>query len=840
MDELMNLSEGHLTMLRDGSAISDAVIQARGYRTVTDPKELADLGFAPRQRRVPALLLPLHTTDGGIGPCMLRPDDPRIVQDKDGKTRRLKYEAPKDSGTRLDCPPTCLAALGDPAIPLWVTEGQKKADALASLGLCALALLGVWNWRGKNAAGGITFLADWDNVALNNGREVRLVFDSDVMVKAGVRLALDRLMMHLQRRGAHVVAVYLPNAPDGGKLGVDNYLAQGHTLLELEALVEAPHPAPRAAASQVELLDSLPDAMRRPLRLLDGHAYAAAWLPCRVTRTEKLSASGVVMTLIPPEVVNEIRLFVVRDDGLVFGEGADQAPAELGFEVLLSEVPRADKTLTTKAVKAYRAGARPNPLEVFGRVCDVLERFMDFNSSLADQATMCAMVACYILATWFLDAFNAMGFIWSNGDKGAGKTNLIILIAEMAYLGEFILSAGTMATLRDLADYGALLAFDDAENVNDPKRFDPDKRALLLAGNRRGATVPLKEPVGARGWRTRYVDAFCPRCFSAIRMPDNVLGSRSIVVPLVRTNNRAKANADPKDYVLWPHDRRKLVDDLWALALAHLGEMKEYDAKIADRAAVVGRALQPWRALLAIGLWLDSKDTTGVLKWKNDKDVNQGLFDRLDALSVAYQTERPELELSDLTVLVLKALQAICDGSDGSDGSDGKDIDRSYKKNLFSDEIRVRVDGIAEEDDVDISWMGEPAKRTLRIGRILGQLRFEAKRTGKKRGWLIDGKHLGKLLFSYNILIPIPSQPALPSQPSQTGEPEGEAAARGGGARDLDESDNSDKPDHPCRVGANHRTWWRRKGEREWKCNLCHPATSPHIETWTVPPEAGG
>ena len=50
-----------------------------------------------------------------------------------------------------------------------------------------------------------------------------------------------------------------------------------------------------------------------------------------------------------------------------------------------------------------------------------------------------------------------------------------------------------------MADYGATLAFDDAEGLSDPKKTDPDKRALLLAGNRRGNTVPLRnqQAIGA-------------------------------------------------------------------------------------------------------------------------------------------------------------------------------------------------------------------------------------------------------------------------------------------------------------------------------------------------------
>jgi len=48
-------------------------------------------------------------------------------------------------------------------------------------------------------------------------------------------------------------------------------------------------------------------------------------------------------------------------------------------------------------------------------------------------------------------------------------------------------AGGSFASLRDLADYGATLAFDDAELLAESGKGDPDKRALLLAGNRRGA-----------------------------------------------------------------------------------------------------------------------------------------------------------------------------------------------------------------------------------------------------------------------------------------------------------------------------------------------------------------
>jgi hypothetical protein len=80
----------HRAML-EASALSPGVMNARGYRSITDAKELLVLEFAPRQVRVPGLLLPLHTTDGIQPFSVYRPDDPRIVGEK-----AVKYEFPEN------------------------------------------------------------------------------------------------------------------------------------------------------------------------------------------------------------------------------------------------------------------------------------------------------------------------------------------------------------------------------------------------------------------------------------------------------------------------------------------------------------------------------------------------------------------------------------------------------------------------------------------------------------------------------------------------------------------------------------------------------------------------
>ncbi|HNC09537.1 MAG TPA: DUF3854 domain-containing protein, partial [Anaerolineales bacterium] len=722
------LSQPHHDSLR-ASTITDEVIAARGYRTVTEADELRKLGFAPNQCRVPGLLLPLHTTDGQVGLNVYRPDNPRVVEDRrktnpDGThpVRVMKYELPKNAGVRLDCPPNCHAQLANPAIPLWITEGQKKADALVSAGMCAIALLGVWNFVGKNEYGGITFLADWQYIALND-REVHIIFDSDLMTKHPVRQALERITQHLQRKGAHVSAVYLPQQVDGSKAGVDDWLAAGHRVEELGNLLDTPRPAPKPADPLVEILDSTPSTISRPLTLINGHGYAATWLYVKTTRTESLNRQGEVIRHDPPQSVKTRRLFIIRSDGAIFGEGADHPIEELGIDIHLPEMPMPEKLWSSEGVRKYRKGNRPVPVNVFAQIVNVIGYFIDFDRSISDQRTMAECLACYVLSTWFLDAFTVTGFIWPNGDKGSGKTNLITIVAEMAYLGQVILAGGSFASLRDMADYGATLAFDDAENLSDPRKTDPDKRTLLLAGNRRGAKISVKEMSSDRTWHIRYVNAFCPRLFSAIRLPDPVLASRTIIIPLIRTSDRSRANIDPLDYSAWPCNHAELLDDLWALALANISDISRHDTAIAKLSRLAGRQLQPWRAILAVAAWLEEKGVAG-------------LFKRLEELSVNYQSERSEFESSDMTTLVIKAIieYAVTNSTSKTNVANAaRNPEWTFTTSSLTDFIKQLAGGV--DDDLNPEHIN-----SQRIGHVLRRLRLpkpNRPRGQKSRLWKI-------------------------------------------------------------------------------------------------------
>jgi len=298
-DERGELLDQHAKLL-ETSAINAGIASRRGYFSVANATALKQLGFSKRQSElVPALVIPLWNVRGESAFHQARPDRPRL---HDGKP--IKYETPSGVRMALDVHPAAQPRLGDPSGPLVVTEGVRKADASLSHGVDAIALLGVWNWRGTNGAGGKAALPDWEHIALD-GRDVYLAFDSDAKSKPQVRAALQRLGRFLEARGAVVRLVRLQPATDGGKTGLDDYLAAGGDLGELLATSAA------LAEQRSDLLDyqftDLGNAHRFVAMHSDRFRYSREekrWLEWRdgrwrrdVTGAAERAATEVVETL---------------------------------------------------------------------------------------------------------------------------------------------------------------------------------------------------------------------------------------------------------------------------------------------------------------------------------------------------------------------------------------------------------------------------------------------------------------------------------------------------------------------------------------------------------------
>lgn len=189
------------------------------------------------------------------------------------------------------------------------------------------------------------------------------------------------------------------------------------------------------------------------------------------------------------------------------------------------------------------------------------------------------------------------------------------------------------------------------------------------------------------------------------------------------------------------------MNDLWALGLAHLPALSHAEMLTNDNAALAGRTLEPWRAILATALWLDDQGA-------------KGLFKRMNALSLAYQKERPDFESGDLTQLTVKALLR-CMKTSVSSVSSVASIKKGESVKcwtLKTKDITEAAKAVVTEEELDM----DPERLTSRrLGRVLGRLRLEKNSDTSKRAWLVKETDLDRLSLAFGLVDSGKADPSL-------------------------------------------------------------------------------
>ena len=161
------------------SGLSDATIAAAGLYT-PPPGDLPRLLSARLVDKVRHVLV--FPYDGASHTIPMRRAD-EFVRCKlfppvsDGQGHTIRYYQRAGTPPRLYIPATARAALADPAVPLLITEGEKKALKANQEGLASVAVGGLWNWQTNGRP-----IADLDRIDWVE-RETVVVPDSDVWTR---------------------------------------------------------------------------------------------------------------------------------------------------------------------------------------------------------------------------------------------------------------------------------------------------------------------------------------------------------------------------------------------------------------------------------------------------------------------------------------------------------------------------------------------------------------------------------------------------------------------------------------------------------------------------------
>ena len=496
-DECPQLLEHHSSQLR-ASGISVEVIKERGYESVTDAKRLRELGFSSNQMSLPGILMPLQGVDGTVVGYQYRPDYPRTR-----KGKPAKYESPLGQPNRIDTNPLCRDRLADPHIECWIVEGIKKEDALVSAGEVATGLTGVWNWRGKNAFGGKTSLADFELIAWND-RTVYLAFDSDWRQNPQVRQAVERLASHLRRQGAVVYIVDIPPGQNGEKQGVDDFLSSGHSVEDLKALAVASTEDEKESRELFGAHFTYQDRLYLEVRKHDG-GYAFAYLEGdNVKLTLEVAVDDKVLKPLPlPEVEGRV------------------------LEIV---------GLPTEDIVHARLCS---PDELYARVKNHVAKYVDLSPLDVELSTYYPLFSCFSLKV------NTVGYLRYLADTGKGKTRAKKVVGDLCFYPVYASGASSFSGMARMQErWRGTLVIDEAD-------FAGEKEAQLVKylnlGFERWQYYILSDKKNPRF--QDYFDPFGPKVL-AMREPfrDNATEGRLLSITMHETQNLDLPIILPKEY----------------------------------------------------------------------------------------------------------------------------------------------------------------------------------------------------------------------------------------------------------------------------------------------------
>ena len=136
------LQDHHLADLK-GSGLSDGTIQDSRCYSAQEPTTRELLGFGVG----PGLVFEFPGTENekGVPFVQVKPDT------RPEWMNGAKYISPKGAGCRVYVPPILPAErLKNPRVPLYLTEGAKKALKACQEGLACVALAGVDAWKDRS------------------------------------------------------------------------------------------------------------------------------------------------------------------------------------------------------------------------------------------------------------------------------------------------------------------------------------------------------------------------------------------------------------------------------------------------------------------------------------------------------------------------------------------------------------------------------------------------------------------------------------------------------------------------------------------------------------------
>jgi hypothetical protein len=125
--------------------------------------------------------------------------------------------------------------------------------------------------------------------------------------------------------------------------------------------------------------------------------------------------------------------------------------------------PRDFKTWSVSAIEEFRNGNRPEPSEVFNKLCRLISKYVYFDQ----RHSPVQAIALWIIFTYVYPTWPYAPYLMISGTAGSGKSTLIDLLEQLVFRGHKSSSVTGPLLYRMLDAFGGTLLLDEAEELKD-------------------------------------------------------------------------------------------------------------------------------------------------------------------------------------------------------------------------------------------------------------------------------------------------------------------------------------------------------------------------------------
>jgi len=717
------LNTDHLEDLKK-SGLSDDTISKAGIVSISADQLIKRLGFT-----LPSLIssyeIPYNENFSRF----------RIFYSNSSNGKKPKYLQGKNTGNRLYIPSNVKPILNNPSIPLYITEGEKKALKATQEGLYCIGLSGLWNWSNGNKE----LIPDFDLIALRD-RAIYIVPDNDYKTpnkngyKKNLKKAVNELAEKLKAKGAIVSIVELP---EGELKGLDDYLCN-HTIEEFKQLpvIEFKSLQERIAEARqdnyqplLNEISGIKDELKKEL-LIKALSKKLKINYYIIKRTIKSYQKENIIITPESNIIIAHPSYEIHQDFISLGFREtiiiDDKPQDRNFYIIATPngikicnnpifqlgnkkiifdeknrllIKHTDKWRKTNILEFIDNPEAP--IGIYQELKNLLKQYIELPK---DEGY--GLLSAWIIATYFYQIFYAFPFLFLYGKKQSGKSRLLTVLERLCF-NAMKIKGVSVASMSDSID-GVRGTF-----LNDQAEILLDKRngeiVGILAdsytkggGNRRVVSLTNK---------TRSMvefETYAPKAFASTKDIDSDLKDRCILMPMIRAK---RDYPEPEAFLsVWEETR----DKLYRLLFTRWNEVKKIYPNTGQQ--VNHRIKELWKPL----------ETILRLEKVSDEDM------RLIFTYFIQSMNETQVELSDWENALFEALFKLL-----KDTNDGRGI---YSPSEIANKMDV-------DDNIDKKSL------TKWVGKALRQLNLYDRQEGrknKKRAYSFSIDHIKDVLYRYS------------------------------------------------------------------------------------------